>query len=88
GDGDAGDGDAGDGDAGDGDAGDGDAGDGDAGDGDASGGGGMDCSLVAETGHAIGQTPTDYKLQDAAGNEHTLYEYCNEVVYAVTGTMW
>jgi hypothetical protein len=66
-----------------------DTGDGDsdsAGDGD--GDMGLDCSTIVASGNMVNTVPEDFSLLGSDGTLHSLHSYCNEVVYAVAGTMW
>ena len=64
----------------------------DAGDGDSAGDGdgdmGLDCTTIVPTGNTPNTVPEDFSLPGSDGTLHSLHSYCNEVVYAVAGTMW
>lgn len=63
-----------------------------AGDGDSAGDGdgdmGLDCSTVVASGNMVNTVPEDFSLLGSDGTLHSLHSFCNEVVYAVAGTMW
>ena len=46
----------------------------------------IDCSMLTPTGKGIGDVPENVQLQDADGNLVGLHDYCNHVIYAITGT--
>ena len=62
------------------------------GDGDSAGDGdgdmGLDCSTIEATGNTPNTVPQNFELPGSDGTIHSLHGYCNEVVYAVAGTMW
>lgn len=47
----------------------------------------IDCSNLASTGIEVGQVPPNFTLLNARGEEVRLHDYCNHVVYVISGTM-
>ena len=48
----------------------------------------LDCSTIVASGNMVNTVPEDFSLLGSDGTLHSLHSYCNEVVYAVAGTMW
>lgn len=46
----------------------------------------IDCSKLEATGTEVGQVPPDVVLKDANGNDVSLHEHCNSIVYVIAGT--
>lgn len=46
----------------------------------------IDCSKLEPTGTDVGEIPPDVTLKDANGNDVSLHEHCNSIVYVIAGT--
>lgn len=47
----------------------------------------IDCSNLQSSGIEVGQVPPNFTLLNARGEEVRLHDYCNHVVYVISGTM-
>jgi hypothetical protein len=48
----------------------------------------IDCSALSASGMGIGEIPENVVLSDAGGNQVSLHDYCNQVVYVIAGTAY
>lgn len=47
----------------------------------------IDCKNLESTGIEVGQVPPNFTLLNARGEDVRLHDYCNHVVYIISGTM-
>lgn len=46
----------------------------------------IDCSSLKATGTQVGDIPPNVVLKDAKGQDVSLHEHCNSIVYIIAGT--
>lgn len=51
-----------------------------------SGGVKIDCSTLKPSGTEVGEIPPDVVLKDANGDDVSLHEHCNSIIYIIAGT--